>query len=212
MRVRSRKNGCLSSAVLLVALAAVLIAAGPVRAESSDTTDQYWSQLSILEGCVGPSLNHADAHASASVLAVRGTCWGILGLELHLYEFIRPGGATQRDKHSFLPVYVHFAPWIWRTQNPGREGGTRTSVLCFFAGGSAWAYRTDNPAPKADDEPYEWDWGHQYFRAGARYIRELEAGSLGVECGVVLSSPDEGSDVDAVSSYLALQLCAGLVE
>ena len=197
----------------LVTLVAMLTVAAAFPAEGADSSESGWGQLSIVEGCIGPSLDYDNAYVNASILAVRETYWGPWGLEMSLYEFLRPGGATQRDKHSFLPVYLHFAPWVWRTKMPGREGGTRTAVLCAFAGGSAWAYRSDNPEPRGDDEPGQGpDWGHQYARAGVRYIRHSGSGSLGIECGVVLSPPDVGSSVDPLSAYVALHVSVSFVQ
>jgi hypothetical protein len=215
-------QGCTSRAGFVLCLA-VLLGLCCVRwAGAAETTDDLdwqsglgagWEQLDFIAIAAGTAFQQGDGHASVSVLALRGAYWGPLGVELQLYEWLHPGGSTNRDKHSFLPLYVHLIPWVVRR---GRASTYPREFQAFvvdaFVGGSAWAYRTDNEErPDVVDEPAQgWDWGHQYLRGGVRLIRATETTSLGVEYGVVVSRPDGGPDVDDVSQYLAVYAAVGL--
>jgi hypothetical protein len=168
-------------------------------------------QLSLAEATIGSVAGEHDMHVSVSALVLRGAYWGPLGVELQVFEWLHPGGSANRDKHSFLPVYLHVFPWVLRrgsSETP--DGRFRVYILDAFVGGSAWAFRTDNDIPGVVDEPEQgWDWGHQYLRAGVRLSRATEEVSLGVEYGVAVSRADGGPDVGDVSHYLAAYMAIG---
>ncbi len=173
---------------------------------------ESWGQFNFIEGSVGLSLESEDLYATASAFVLRSIVIGPLGVEVQMLEWIRPGGAPHRDRSTFGALYLHVVPWVSRKEPTTWKDTPRVSVLDFYAGGSAWAFRSDNDPPE-DPEGQDdgMDWGHQYFRTGVRFVSCGGYRSFALDYGVIVSPPAAGSDVDEFSQYAAIHVGFGYV-